>query len=120
MLELVGIIAGIVAATSILLFGSRGVVDLLRGLSERRKRGIDDSSATEGPAVPVVSQIAAQIATDEKPPSTVANIAPIPTSRNFVGRQRELGVLRAALEDAAAGRGRVMMLAGEAGMGPLF
>jgi hypothetical protein len=35
----------------------------------------------------------------------------------FVGRERELGELRAGLDDALSGRGRVMMLVGEAGIG---
>jgi DNA-binding CsgD family transcriptional regulator len=35
----------------------------------------------------------------------------------FVGRQAELGALQGALEDALAGRGRLVMLAGQAGIG---
>jgi predicted ATPase len=35
----------------------------------------------------------------------------------FVGRQAEIEVLQAALEDALAGRGRLVMLVGEAGIG---
>ena len=35
----------------------------------------------------------------------------------FVGRQREMGELRAALEDALSGHGRLVMLAGEPGIG---
>ncbi len=35
----------------------------------------------------------------------------------FVGRQREMERLRAALEEALAGRGRLVMLAGEPGIG---
>jgi DNA-binding CsgD family transcriptional regulator len=35
----------------------------------------------------------------------------------FVGRQAELGVLQAALEDALAGRGRLVLLVGEPGIG---
>jgi DNA-binding CsgD family transcriptional regulator/tetratricopeptide (TPR) repeat protein len=37
--------------------------------------------------------------------------------RVFVGRQAEMGVLQAALEDVLAGRGRLMMLVGEPGIG---
>ena len=39
------------------------------------------------------------------------------TGRIFVGRQREMAELRAALDDAMAGRGRMVMLAGEPGIG---
>ena len=35
----------------------------------------------------------------------------------FVGRQRELGEFRAALEESLAGRGRLAMLVGEPGIG---
>ena len=38
-------------------------------------------------------------------------------SRVFVGRHREMGELRAALEDVISGRGRMVMLAGEPGIG---
>ena len=36
---------------------------------------------------------------------------------NFVGRRRELGELHSALEQAAAGQGRIVMLVGEPGIG---
>ena len=35
----------------------------------------------------------------------------------FVGRQREMSELRVALEDAISGQGRLVMLAGEPGIG---
>ena len=35
----------------------------------------------------------------------------------FVGRQHEVGVLQAALDDAVAGHGRLVMLSGEPGIG---
>ncbi len=35
----------------------------------------------------------------------------------FVGRQQEMAGLTAAMEDALAGRGRLVMLAGEPGIG---
>src|SRR6476646_9538444 len=39
-----------------------------------------------------------------------------PTSR-FVGRKRELAEIRAAIDDARAGRGRLVLLTGEPGIG---
>jgi tetratricopeptide (TPR) repeat protein len=39
------------------------------------------------------------------------------TDRAFVGRERELAQIEAALGDAAAGRGKLLMLAGEPGIG---
>src|SRR5215467_5874361 len=35
----------------------------------------------------------------------------------FIGRQAEMGALQAALEDALAGRGRLVLLVGEPGIG---
>ena len=40
-----------------------------------------------------------------------------PRESDFIGRQPELAVLTAALDDAIAGRGRLVMLAGEPGIG---
>ncbi len=42
---------------------------------------------------------------------------PDPKSSLFVGRQREMAELRSALDDAIAGHGRLVMLAGEPGIG---
>lgn len=39
------------------------------------------------------------------------------TSRIFVGRQREMGELRAALKESFAGHGRIVILMGEPGIG---
>jgi predicted ATPase len=39
------------------------------------------------------------------------------TSQIFVGRQRELAALTAAMDDALGGRGQIVMLAGEPGIG---
>ncbi len=39
------------------------------------------------------------------------------TSHDFVGRQREMGELVSALDDAFAGKGRLVMLVGEPGIG---
>jgi tetratricopeptide (TPR) repeat protein len=39
------------------------------------------------------------------------------TERAFVGRERELAQIEAGLDDAAAGRGKLLMLAGEPGIG---
>ena len=116
MLELVGIIAGIVAATSIMLFGSRGLVDLIRGVSDRKKGGKNDSPSIQESNAPVASQVT--VPNDiRRPLSPVADVTTVPTAADFVGRQRELGILKSSLEDAAADRGRVVMLAGEPGIG---
>ncbi len=43
--------------------------------------------------------------------------APVPPRATFVGRGRELGVLVEALDDALGGRGRLVLVAGEPGIG---
>ena len=40
-----------------------------------------------------------------------------PANRIFVGRQQELADLKAALEESLTGRGRLVILAGEPGIG---
>jgi len=40
-----------------------------------------------------------------------------PAGGIFVGRQREMAALKSALEDAMSGHGRIVMLAGEPGIG---
>src|SRR5271168_1729751 len=42
---------------------------------------------------------------------------PAPSTNSFLGRERELTELRAALDDVNAGRGRLFLLSGEPGIG---
>ena len=49
--------------------------------------------------------------------STGTTPAPGTPGRAFVGRERELAELRAGLRDALAGRGRLFLVVGEAGIG---
>ena len=54
------------------------------------------------------------------PPSGVSNNtsrSSVKSPRNFIGRQQELAVLTVALDDALSGRGCLVMLAGEPGIG---
>ena len=53
------------------------------------------------------------VAETPKPPNDSGRL----TSGSFVGRQRELAELKSALEDAMSGQGRLVMLAGEPGIG---
>ena len=50
-------------------------------------------------------------------PSSDSNRGSISNAGVFVGRQREMDELRAALEETIAGRGRLAMLVGEPGIG---
>ncbi|MFQ6030078.1 MAG: AAA family ATPase [Dehalococcoidia bacterium] len=58
---------------------------------------------------------AASLAVATQPPS--ASPSPVATSSGFVGRQEEMRELRSTLDDVLAGRGRLVMLAGEPGIG---
>ena len=55
-------------------------------------------------------------ASKAEPPATAEESAVL-TSGSFVGRQQEMADLREALEDARSGRGRLVMLVGEPGIG---
>ena len=50
-------------------------------------------------------------------PSLPASLPDRPAGSSFVGRQREMAVLKAALKDALSGRARTVMLVGEPGIG---
>ena len=52
-----------------------------------------------------------------RPPTNKPHSPDSPAGGVFVGRQHEMGELRAALEDALSGRGRMVMLVGELGIG---
>jgi tetratricopeptide (TPR) repeat protein len=49
--------------------------------------------------------------------STVNQVVPASQSALFVGRERELALLTAGLDDALAGRGRLFLISGEPGIG---
>ena len=54
----------------------------------------------------------------EPPPQPERSSLPHRQPRDiFVGRQREMAEVTAALDDALAGRGRLFMLVGEPGIG---
>ncbi|MBI1817887.1 MAG: AAA family ATPase [Deltaproteobacteria bacterium] len=48
---------------------------------------------------------------------TTVDSAPVSAPSPFVGRQPEMAILRAAVEDVVGGRGRLILLAGEPGIG---
>ena len=53
---------------------------------------------------------------ESQPPNNpVPGLSPL--RGTFVGRQREIGELKAALDDAMAGHGRLAMVVGEPGIG---
>ena len=61
--------------------------------------------------------LAENVGTDSHAPGAEAHSLDTLAGGVFVGRQREMGDLKAALEDALSGRGRLVTLAGEPGIG---
>ena len=64
----------------------------------------------------LAQDISLQLEVPQKRPGTAAGVADTPRP-TFVGRDRELGDLVAGLDGAFAGRGRLVLLAGEPGIG---
>ena len=62
-------------------------------------------------------ECAASLATHEEEEDATPLSIDFDPSEGFVGRRRELAELESALEDALSGRGRLVMLAGEPGIG---
>ena len=62
------------------------------------------------------NECAASLTTQEEPDATSLPTAFL-HSEDFVGRRPELAELRLALEDTLSGQGRLVMLAGEPGIG---
>lgn len=116
MIELIGIIAAVVTAVFIVLFGSRGLVDLVRGATERRKRSSEASSSDQSQPVSVLKRTEAAVAV-QSTPSILASLPTITSGDTFVGRERELGQLKTTLNDTLHGNGRLVILAGEPGIG---
>ncbi|MCI0794977.1 MAG: ATP-binding protein, partial [Chloroflexi bacterium] len=54
---------------------------------------------------------------EHQPQSARKPVSTIRSRGVFVGREKELAELTAALEDALAGQGRLVMLVGEPGIG---
>jgi DNA-binding SARP family transcriptional activator len=80
-----------------------------RELKELEARILEQDPSLEGPVT--VSKPAYRL------PTAVEEWAPAAPSESFVGRERELGELRAALDGAFAGRMSLLLVAGEPGIG---
>ena len=113
MFEIVIVTVGALAALFVALFGGKGIVDLLGQRKKHRSEdSTDDTPDSIHMSAGVTTTVAVQAAT-----SPLAHTVPVSIASGFVGRQRELGALKACLEDSLAGHGRIAMLAGEPGIG---
>ena len=84
---------------------------LAKNPSERPDSAADVLTALKG------IDLAENVGTDSHAPGAEAHSLDTLAGGVFVGRQREMGDLKAALEDALSGRGRLVTLAGEPGIG---
>jgi hypothetical protein len=80
--------------------------------SERPESASDVLAALEG-----IDLSDTDVGAHSRAPQTDAHILDSLAGGVFVGRQKEMGELKAALEDALSGRGRMVMLVGEPGIG---
>ena len=83
---------------------------LTKDPSERPESAADVLTALEG----IDLAVSAEVETSER---AEAHALDSLAGGVFVGRQQEMGELKAALEDALSGRGRLVMLGGEPGIG---
>ncbi len=113
----VGVI-GIVGVVFVVIFGGRGLIDLVRGYSERRRARL--ASADDSPVVeqPVGATVAVESREPTEPTPAVPLVEPDPVyRRTFVGRDAELKQLHDAFDEALAGHGSLAMVVGEPGIG---
>ena len=98
-------VAGLIAAVFVVVFGGRGIVDMARGISERRRA----KQAAAGNGAPGTDE-GAQPVEAAGPPTATYDPPPEPDPiyrRTFVGRDAELDTLHKAFDEAVAGRGSI-------------
>ena len=109
-------VVGVLGVIFVVIFGGRGLIDLVRGYSERRRAPLAaaDDSTPPSTSAPVA------VETHEAPEPTAAVplVEPDPVyRRTFVGRDAELEKLHDAFDEALAGHGSLAMVVGEPGIG---
>jgi len=94
--------------------GAPDLPDALKPLATRNAQEVSDRRFHSD-----VQRLIEALRTPDPEPSESGEFAVQgrPGTSGFVGREREMGELRAALEDAMSGRGRLVLLAGEPGIG---
>lgn len=98
------------------LYRSGRQADALAAYQEARRMLVEDLGVEPGRRLREVhQQILTQDPVLDQPAADTETRAP--ARGLFVGRERELAALAAALDDALAGRGRLVLIAGEPGIG---
>ena len=99
------------------LYRSGRQAEALEAYQDARRALVDELGIEPGRALRELQQAILE----QDPALDLAAAARAPARRgragSFVGRERELGELRAGLDDALAGRGRLFLLVGEPGIG---
>ncbi len=93
----------------------RALENLILALLAKDPQERPESAAAVGEELRRIQQASAEGAAVE--PSTAAGVELPALVGRFVGRRQEIDELKAALEDTLSGKGRLMMLVGEPGIG---
>jgi DNA-binding SARP family transcriptional activator len=99
------------------LYRSGRQAEALEAYQAARRALVEELGINPGRALQEIERsILLQDSSLDAPTRNAERVAPEP-SGGFVGRERELGELMGAFEDALAGRGRLVLIVGEPGIG---
>jgi DNA-binding SARP family transcriptional activator len=104
------------------LYRSGRQSEALEAYRDTRRTLVEEVGVEPGPALKrlereILAQDPGLEAPAREPPTPSRPAAALASHDEFVGRHRELGALVSGLDDALAGRGAVLLIAGEAGIG---
>jgi hypothetical protein len=118
MLEIAGIIIGIIVGIFVLIFGGRGLIDIARERRERKGQTSLNTTAiagrTETTTVDTTESTSTVHVSRSVGPLTEATTI---GSQPLVGREKEMSFLRGKVDEALEGKGSVVFITGQAGIG---
>ncbi len=121
-MEILALGIGSIAGIFVIIFGGRGLIDLVRGYAERRRARQTPGNHAPIEAEEVAGRAAVTVAAETReatePTPAVPVVEPDPVyRRTFVGRDAELKQLHDAFDEALSGHGSLAMVVGEPGIG---